>query len=137
MATILLVDDDEQFRTMLSLVLRRAGYEVREACDGNVATMMYQNSPTDLVITDLIMPDKEGLETIREIRHSNPGVKIIAMSGGGRNGFANYLSVARVFGAQRVLDKPFSHEEMLDAVRDTLNSQAPSFSDPNPRSEAL
>lgn len=120
MATILLVDDDEQFRTMLSEVLRRAGYEVQQACNGNEATRMYRSHQTDLVITDLIMPDKEGLETIREIRQNNPGVRIIAMSGGGRNGFVNYLRVAKAFGAQVVLDKPFSHKEILDAVRDVL-----------------
>lgn len=120
MATILLVDDDEQFRTMLGLVLIRAGYEVREACNGSEAISLYQNSQTDLVITDLIMPDKEGLELIREIHHKHPGAKIIAMSGGGRNGVANYLRVAQAFGARRVLDKPFSHQEMLDAISDVL-----------------
>lgn len=120
MASILLVDDDEQLRTMLSEVLRRAGYEVQEACNGNEATMMYRSHQTDLVITDLIMPDKEGLETIREIRHSNPGVRIIAMSGGGRNGFVNYLRVAKTFGAQVVIEKPFSHQEILEAVRGVL-----------------
>lgn len=120
MATILLVDDDQQFRSMLSKVLTRAGYDVQEACNGNEATELYRNHQADLVITDLIMPDKEGLETIRELRHSNPDVRIIAMSGGGRNGFVNYLKVARAFGARLILDKPFSHQEILDAVRDVL-----------------
>jgi len=120
MTTILLVDDDDQFRSMLSAVLRRAGYEVREACNGNEATIMYCSHQTDLVITDLIMPEKEGLETIREIRHTNPGVKIIAMSGGGRNGFEDYLKVAKAFGARIVIDKPFSHQEILSAVRKAL-----------------
>lgn len=120
MPSILLVDDDEQLRTMLSEVLRRAGYEVQEACNGNEATKMYSSHQTDLVITDLIMPDKEGLETIREIRHTNPGVRIIAMSGGGRNGFVNYLRVAKTFGAQVVIEKPFSHQEILEAIRHVL-----------------
>jgi CheY-like chemotaxis protein len=120
MATILLVDDDEQFRSMLSAVLRRAGYEVEEACNGNEATMMYLGHQTDLVITDLIMPDKEGLETIREIRHNNPAARIIAMSGGGRKGSVDYLRVATAFGAQMVLDKPFSHREILEAIREVL-----------------
>ena len=124
MTTILLVDDDQQFRSMLGAVLSRAGYEVQEACNGNEATEMYRSHQPDLVITDLIMPDKEGLETIREIRHDNPGVRIIAMSGGGRNGFENYLRVAKAFGAQVVLDKPFSHQEILEAVRTSL--EAPS-----------
>jgi CheY-like chemotaxis protein len=124
MASILLVDDDEQFRKMLSEVLRRAGYDVQEACNGNEATRMYRSHRTDLVITDLIMPDKEGLETIREIRQDNPGVRIIAMSGGDRNGNIDYLKVAKTFGAQQVLDKPFTHREILGAVR-TLLEESP------------
>jgi CheY-like chemotaxis protein len=120
MATILLVDDDQPFRTMLAQVLTRAGYEVREACNGNEAVRLYLSNHTDLVITDLIMPDKEGLETIRDIRHANPAARIIAMSGGGPNGFVNYLRVASVFGAHMVLDKPFSHHEVLSAVSQTL-----------------
>src|SRR5258706_15101020 len=100
MASILLVDDDEQLRTMLSEVLKRAGHEVQTACDGNEAIRMYGRNPTDLVITDLIMPDKEGLEMIREIRRGFPTVRIIAMSGGGRNGPADYLALAERFGAQ-------------------------------------
>ena len=122
MASILLVDDDEQLRTMLSEVLKRAGHEVQTACDGDEAIKMFRSNPTDLVITDLIMPNKEGLETIREIRQGFPAVRIIAMSGGGRNGPGNYLAVAERFGAQRVLNKPFSHREILEAVRGVLGA---------------
>src|SRR6476660_8930286 len=118
MASILLVDDDEQFRTMLSVVLRRAGYEVQVAIDGIEASSFYRNHPTDLIITDLIMPEKDGLEIIRELRKEYPQAKIIAMSGGGRTGTANYLKVARAFGAQQMLEKPFPHQEMLDAIRE-------------------
>jgi len=107
-------------RSMLAEVLRRAGYEVQQACNGNEATVIYRNHQTDLVLTDLIMPEKEGLETIREIRHINPEVRIIAMSGGGRNGFEDYLKVAKVFGASLVMDKPFSHAEILGAIRKAL-----------------
>jgi CheY-like chemotaxis protein len=120
MASILLVDDDEQLRTMISAVLRRAGYEVQAACDGSEAITLYRRNPADLIITDLIMPEKEGLEMIRELRKEYPQARIIAMSGGGRKGAVNCLDVARAFGAQRVLDKPFSHQEILDAVRDVL-----------------
>jgi len=122
MATILLVDDDQSFRRMLAQVLTRTGYDVQEACNGNEAIHLYLSHQTDLVITDLIMPDKEGLETIREIRHANPTARIIAMSGGGPNGSLNYLRVASVFGAQVVLDKPFSHQEILQAVRTSLET---------------
>lgn len=123
MATILLVDDDEQFRSMLAQVLTRAGYEVEQACNGNEALTSYLSHQADLVITDLIMPDKEGLETIREIRLTNPAARIIAMSGGGPNGLVSYLRVAAVFGAQMVLDKPFSHHEILTAVHQILAAQ--------------
>ena len=117
MTSILLVDDDEQLRTMLSVVLRRAGYEVQVAIDGIEATNFYRIHPTDLIITDLIMPGKEGLEIIRELGKGYPLVKIIAMSGGGRTGTTDYLKVARAFGAQEVLEKPFPHHEILDAIR--------------------
>jgi CheY-like chemotaxis protein len=120
MASILLVDDDEQFRTMLSVVLRRAGYEVRVARDGIEASSFYRSHPTDLIITDLIMPEKEGLEMIRELRRDYPQARIIAMSGGGRTGTMNCLEVARAFGAQQVLEKPFLHQEMLEAIRGVL-----------------
>ena len=120
MASILLVDDDEQLRTMLGEVLRRAGYEVQAACDGTEAIRLYRSHPTDLIITDLIMPEKEGLEMIRELRRDSPQVRIIAMSGGGRSGTTNCLKVAKALGAQQVLDKPFSHQEILQAIREVL-----------------
>lgn len=120
MATILLVDDDQQLRSMLAAVLRRAGHDVQVACDGAEAVSLYRSHPADLIITDLIMPEKEGLEMIRELRRDYPQARIIAMSGGGRSGNIDCLRVAKAFGAQRVLDKPFSHQEILDAVRDVL-----------------
>jgi CheY-like chemotaxis protein len=125
MASILLVDDDEQLRTMLFKVLSRAGYEVRLARDGIEATRSYCGQPADLIITDLIMPEKEGLEMIREIRRDHPQARIIAMSGGGRTGNINCLEVARALGAQSVLEKPFSHQEVLEAVRKVLAREVP------------
>lgn len=120
MTSILLVDDDEQLRTMLSVVLRRAGYEVQVAIDGIEASNLYRSHQTDLIITDLIMPEKEGLEIIRELRKDYPQAKIIAMSGGGRTGTMNYLKVAKAFGAQEVLEKPFPNQEFLEAIRRVL-----------------
>jgi DNA-binding response OmpR family regulator len=120
MFSILLVDDDEQLRAVLGESLRREGYDVREACDGRQGERMYRERRADLVITDLIMPEKEGLETILDLRQNHPGVKIIAMSGGGRSGFQTGLKVAEAFGARRVLAKPFSRREMLEAVRQVL-----------------
>ena len=120
MASILLVDDDDPFRTMLSEVLTRAGYQVHEASDGQQAIELYQSQPTDLVITDLVMPEKEGLEMIVDLKRLNSEAKIIAMSGGGRHGAQDYLKMARAFGAHRVLAKPFSHREILETITAVL-----------------
>ncbi len=118
--TILLVDDDNEFRAMLSEALTGEGYEVQEASDGRQAIKLYESQPTDLVITDLVMPEKEGLEMIVEINRLHAGVKIIAISGGGRVGSQDYLKIAKALGAQRVLAKPFSHREILEAITQVL-----------------
>ena len=124
MATILLVDDDDQFRGMLSEVLTRAGYQVQEASDGHEATRLYASNPTDLVITDLVMPGKEGLEMIVEFKQVDPAIRIIAMSGGNRNGAQDYLKMAKALGAHRVLTKPFLHREILDVISEVLQGSA-------------
>jgi CheY-like chemotaxis protein len=119
--SILLVDDDEQFRSMLNEALTDDGYEVVAASNGQQALRLYAAQPTDLVITDLVMPEKEGLEMITEIKRLYPEVKIIAISGGGRSGAKhNYLQLAKAFGAQRTLAKPFLHHEMLEAITHVL-----------------
>ena len=125
MANILLVDDDDQLRTMLRVVLQRAGHQVHEARDGNEAVGLFEQTPVDLMITDLIMPGKEGLALILELRRrSNRQMKIIAMSGGAR--IVNpdgYLEAAKGFGAGISLQKPFSNQELLVAVGEMLGSQ--------------
>jgi YesN/AraC family two-component response regulator len=83
MANILIIDDDQQILNMLSQILKRAGYGVVEALDGKQGLKLYRENPTDLIITDIIMPEKEGLETIMELQRDFPDVKIIAISGGG------------------------------------------------------
>lgn len=118
--SILLVDDDEQFRAMLSEALTGEGYQVLEASDGEQAIKLYAARPTDLVITDLVMPEKEGLEMIVEIKRLFAGVKIIAISGGGRGNSPSFLKMAKAFGAQRVLAKPFLHSEILEAISQVL-----------------
>jgi CheY-like chemotaxis protein len=123
MASILLVDDDEPFRAMLSEVLTRAGYQVQEAANGQQALNLYKSQPSDLVITDLVMPDKEGLELIMEFKRLHSEAKIIAISGGGRRGSQGVLKMAAAFGAQQVLAKPFSHKEILEAVSQVLKAQ--------------
>ena len=117
---ILLVEDDLQVRSFLKALLTRAGYDVREAGNGAEALRACGELPPDLVITDLIMPEKEGLETIIELRRDYPGVRIIAISGGGRNPPQDYLTVAERFGARRTLSKPFSSDEILRAVDEVL-----------------
>ena len=116
MPNILLVDDDEQLRTMLKIVLTRAGHAVKEARNGNEALQIHASNPAELMITDLIMPDREGLDTIREVRRLNPRIKIIAMSGGGRNTAGDYLLLAKRLGADYTLAKPFSNHEILSIV---------------------
>jgi CheY-like chemotaxis protein len=120
MPKILLVDDDEPFRKMLHKTLERAGYQVQDAPNGKAALELYRQEPTDLIITDLVMPEKEGLETIMELRRLNPAVKIIAMSGGGRMNPEVNLVMAQRLGAKRTLAKPFSQQEILDAIARVL-----------------
>jgi DNA-binding response OmpR family regulator len=119
-ANILLVDDEEQLRSMLRLVLEEAGHVVQEASDGQKALESFKNQQPDVVVTDLVMPNKEGIETIMELRRIRRDVKIIAMSGGGRNNANDYLSLAKRFGACITLTKPFANKEMLDAVTAAL-----------------
>ena len=122
MKRILLVDDNESFRRSLGVVLQRAGYEVQSAADGSAALELYHQQPTDLVITDLIMPGKEGLETIVELRRLEPQLKIVAISGGGRMAPEDYLPMARHLGAAATLVKPFSPQEMLELVAKLLRA---------------
>lgn len=124
MTSILLVDDDDEFRAILREVLMQAGYQVEEASDGVQAMKRYGSDPADLVITDLVMPEKEGLELIRELRRLYPDAKIIAISGGGEHGSQDYLKMAAAFGAQRVLSKPFARDEILEAVKQVLFQKA-------------
>ncbi len=123
MALILVVDDDNQIRRMLRRILEKEGYEVVEAIDGDEAMRIYQERPVDLVITDLIMPKKEGIETIIELRRIFPEVKIIAISGGGRVGPAIYLTMAEKLGASRIFTKPFEKDELLAAVKELVPAQ--------------
>jgi DNA-binding response OmpR family regulator len=122
MTRILVVDDDEQVRTMLCMTLDQAGYDTDGACDGNAAIRMQREKPVDLVITDLVMPNKEGLETIMDLRREWPTMKIIAISGGGRVTPGDYLSSALYLGASLVFAKPFDRYELLGAIRELLGA---------------
>jgi DNA-binding response OmpR family regulator len=119
------IDDDPQIREMLEQLLERAEYEVLVAPDGKVALKLHQANPADLIITDIVMPEKEGLETIMEFRRTFPTVKIIAISGGGRIGPTEYLHSAKLLGAHRTLSKPFEVQALLDAIRELLSISCP------------
>ena len=125
MPRILVVDDDESFRKMLRLTLVKMGHEVREARNGLEAVALYDQEPADLVMTDVIMPEQDGLETIRLMRRAHPALKIIAMSGGGRVNATDYLRIATSMRANRVLAKPFKIEEMAAVLDDLLVEPKP------------
>jgi DNA-binding response OmpR family regulator len=116
MKRILLIEDEDALRDMLRMSLERMGYAVIEAKDGREAIALFKQTPVDLVLTDLLMPEKEGLETIRELRRGDPGLKIIAMSGGGRTDARDNLTMAKNFGATTVFSKPFTIDELAQAV---------------------
>ena len=120
MPKILIVDDDALMRDALHKTLVRAGYEVEDASGGTAALHAYQRQPRDLVITDIVMANGEGLETISALRKLDARVKIIAMSGGGVGKSEDYLDLAAKFGATRVLAKPFSGAEVLAVVAAVL-----------------
>jgi CheY-like chemotaxis protein len=105
---------------MVRLVLEDAGHQVQEAGDGKEALESFKKRRPDVVVTDLVMPNKEGIETIIELRRSCRDVKIIAMSGGGRNNADDYLILAKRFGACITLTKPFANKEMIEAVNTAL-----------------
>ena len=120
MAEILVVDDDEGVRLMLRTLLEKSGHSVIEASNGNEAVQTLQNHSPALVILDIIMPDKEGLETIMELRQSRPDLPIIAISGGGRIGPQAYLDDALKLGAAKVFTKPFVLDDIRQAVAELL-----------------
>ena len=121
MARILIIDDEEQVRLYLRKMLETEGYEVVDAPDGKVGLRLYRQNPADLIIMDIFMPEKEGLGTIRELRRDYPEVKIIAISGGGKISTLDFLPIAKRLGALRTLAKPFTRQELLDAVQEVLN----------------
>lgn len=123
MARILIIDDDILIREMLSQMLEKEGFEVAYAENGIKAERIYRKTPVDLVITDIIMPDKEGLETIVELRRDFPHIKIIAISGGGRIGPEPYLKMAKSMGAMFTFVKPIDRKELLDAIGKALGSE--------------
>ena len=115
MATILIIDDEEVIRVLLRSVLEAAGYEVTEAVNGREGRELYRQSPADLVITDIVMPELNGLDMLLELTREFLHAKVIAISGAGEE--KNVLDVARLLGARQTFQKPFSMPYLLGAVR--------------------
>jgi two-component system, chemotaxis family, chemotaxis protein CheY len=120
MARILIVDDEEPIRLLLRQALTMEGHDVIEACHGAEALRLHRATPAELIITDIVMPEKDGLEVIMALRRESPKVKVIATSGGGRFHLMESLEMAGLLGAVAMIPKPFDPEEMLGAVRRAL-----------------
>jgi len=117
----LIIDDEPAVRKALRPYFERAGYQVAEAGDGRTGLRFHAAAPADVIITDIFMPDFDGIETIRELRRVAPGVKVIVVSGGDSTGTLNLLDDAKLLGADRAFHKPLRPEELLGAVREMLS----------------
>jgi len=120
MSRILVIDDDMYVRTSIRAVLEGVGHEVFDAADAYVGMAMQRADPFDVVIVDLVMPQKEGLETIHELKQDYPDLPIVAISGGGHIVRKNYVEAAELFGACATLTKPFEGDELLSTIRNVV-----------------
>jgi len=125
MKSILVIDDDQDVRTCVRNILEHSGYSVLEAENGSVGIGIFRNNPVDLIIVDLFMPEKEGIETIIELRKGYPDQKILAISGGIPGyGPDHFLHIATKLGADGTLDKPFNMQQLLAKVETLLDPPA-------------
>lgn len=118
--SILIVDDEASLRELLGQLLANAGYQVTEAEDGRKAGALLKEQTFELVITDIIMPERDGLEFLAEIHRKHPGLRVIAMTGGGHIPREQYVKLAKSLGAHTVLEKPFGNDKLLAAVAAAL-----------------
>jgi len=121
MATILLIEDDTDLRKMLCKLLERADYDVIEASNGIEALAKIRTMSPDLVITDIIMPEQDGIGTINELKRKNRDIKIIAISGGGKMLSVDYLRIAEMLGARYTFSKPFNNSDLLAKVSELIS----------------
>ncbi|MDH5337884.1 MAG: response regulator [Nitrospira sp.] len=119
MASILIVDDDAPVRVLLRDILEEDGHHIREAENGHIGLTLYRDSPADLVITDILMPERDGMEVTLALTQEFLDARVIAMTGA--TGDQNFLNVAKLFGARRVIQKPFTVEDIRRVVRFTLD----------------
>ena len=121
MASILIIEDDDDLRLAIKRMLQMFGYDVIEAPDGEKGIQLYQEIPTDLIITDIFMPDKDGAAVVFELQENFPDIKMIVMSGGGQGDAKDYLnSIVKHSHVKRAFEKPFSLDEMLQAVKEAV-----------------
>jgi len=120
MIKILVIDDEEQIRALLSSLFEMEGYEVIAATDGKDGMTLFDAHSPDLVITDIVMPDMEGMEVIRTLKKKSPSVPVIAISGGGINASHEYLYIASKIGAAKIFEKPVRKKVLLEAVKELL-----------------
>lgn len=122
MKKILVIDDDDLFGSMMKRMLEQAGFDVELAVDGRQGVRMFRQTAPDLVITDIIMPEKEGIQVIMELKEISPDVKIIAVSGGGRRIEGSMiLPMAKQLGAGYIFDKPVDRSKLLAAINEMLS----------------
>ena len=133
---ILVIDDEAAVRYAITRILETEGYEVATAPDGLRGMSQFRLWHPDLVITDLIMPEQEGMQTIKQMREADTAVKILAISGGGRLVNVDFLQVARRIGADEILAKPFDARELLSVVRQLLPSPGKTAAAPRDGSSA-
>ena len=121
MATILIVDDEKPVRDLVSKIVLKDGHDIVVAVDGQEACDQYAKSDIDLIITDLVMPEKNGIQMIMDLKAQAPDLKVVAISGGSSfSGDIDLLSVAKLLGAKHIIKKPFSVDDIRNAVNDTL-----------------
>ena len=120
MSHILVIDDDIHIRELINIMLESEGHTVDLAEDGLIGLDLVEEDKFDLIITDIIMPNQEGIETIVKIKSKSPKTKILAISGGGRIGSTNYLTLAENFGVDKTLSKPFYHKDFIDCIKELL-----------------
>jgi CheY-like chemotaxis protein len=125
MPGVLIVEDEKELREMLKISLLRHKYTVLEAIDGKDAITHFKPSITDLVITDIIMPEEDGLKVIIKFKELKPSIKIIAISGGGKAGPGSYLNLAKALGADAVYSKPFLINDLITRIEELLSIEQP------------
>lgn len=122
MKKILVIDDDEKIRNMLNRILKASGYDIYEAENGKVGIKVFNQNTFDLAIVDIIMPEMEGLETIRILKKTDGRCKIISMTGGGCNAPATYLKISKALGADISLLKPIENKLLIQTVENLLDN---------------